>query len=264
MKQNKYGEVQESNEALISMCQSLCEKHQPGSSTTDNRLVISWLDMPFTFYNVIFITGRFEEASELTSEVNRATTIARTKLHPGNIIACRDLLSGSTRNEIDAIFTEEGFSAVAQVTGMAGDLLPLEDSGHPRLRFERATNGQIITDLNCLAYNLPLEVSRASLLHPSCWQDAFAHIAYEGGRPVSTATTFIGNGCLYLAFVATVPDARRKGYADAVIRRSLQEAHKMTGIKRTLLHTSESGLSLYKRLGYYPVADFTFYMANHD
>jgi predicted acetyltransferase len=81
---------------------------------------------------------------------------------------------------------------------------------------------------------------------------------------VSTATTIVHEGALYLALVATAPDARRNGYAEAVIRHSLQEAHDFTGVNRTILHATKDGFPVYKRIGYQTVANFTWYMPNHE
>lgn len=89
------------------------------------------------------------------------------------------------------------------------------------------------------------------------WHDhAYGFVAYEGDKPVSTATAIINDGCLYLFLVATAPDARRKGYGEAVVRHALQTAHEATGIGRTVLHGTEDGSPIYLRLGYRPTEKF--------
>jgi len=151
------------------------------------------------------------------------------------------------------------------IVGMTAQSLPFLSQGPTDLRIERASGrGEIVTDVNSTAYGLPLESGRDSLLHLPFWQNAFPYVGYVGDRPVSTATTIVHEDVLYLALVATVPDARRKGYAEAVIRHSLQKAHDATGLSRTVLHATEAGLPVYKRLGYHTVADFTWYMPSHD
>jgi GNAT superfamily N-acetyltransferase len=57
-------------------------------------------------------------------------------------------------------------------------------------------------------------------------QTDFSHgfVAYEGDKPASTARAIINQGCLFLFLVATMPEARRKGYGEAVVRHSLQAA----------------------------------------
>lgn len=48
--------------------------------------------------------------------------------------------------------------------------------------------------------------------------------AHEGDKPVSTATSIIDEGCLFLFLVATAPDGGRKGYGKAVVRDALAES----------------------------------------
>jgi GNAT superfamily N-acetyltransferase len=72
----------------------------------------------------------------------------------------------------------------------------------------------------------------------------------------TTATAIINEGCIFLFLVATAPDARRKGYGEAVTRHALQTAREATGIRRTVLHATEPGYPIYLRLGYHPTVKF--------
>jgi predicted acetyltransferase len=61
--------------------------------------------------------------------------------------------------------------------------------------------------------------------------------------------------------VATQPDAQCYGYAEAVMRHSLAEASKATGLQRSILHATDSGRSIYLRMGYRDTARFTGYVS---
>jgi GNAT superfamily N-acetyltransferase len=63
--------------------------------------------------------------------------------------------------------------------------------------------------------------TRLSLVNKTTlWlEHAYGFLAYEGDKPVSTATAIFNDGCLFLFLVAMAPDARRKGYGEAVMRR---------------------------------------------
>jgi GNAT superfamily N-acetyltransferase len=119
------------------------------------------------------------------------------------------------------------------------------------------TRRQAFAELNCAAYGVPIETGRSLLQEHTLWhQHAYGFVAYEGDTPVSTATAIITEGCLFLFLVATAPDARRKGYGEAVVRHALQAAHEATGIRRTVLHATELGYPVYLRLGYHPTVKF--------
>jgi predicted GNAT family acetyltransferase len=87
----------------------------------------------------------------------------------------------------------------------------------------------------------------------------YAYIGLENGVPVSAAATVETNGCLFLALVATAPEAQRKGYADATVRKALFEGAKATGLTRTVLHATMAGAPVYERIGYRRVATIRFY-----
>jgi predicted acetyltransferase len=72
---------------------------------------------------------------------------------------------------------------------------------------------------------------------------------------VSTATAIINGHCIFL-FLATMPEVRRKGYGEAVVRHALQTAYEATGISRSVLHATEAGYPLYLRLGYHQTVKF--------
>jgi len=102
-----------------------------------------------------------------------------------------------------------------------------------------------------------VETSLSLVKEHTLWHEhAYGFVAYEGGKPVSTATVIINQGCLFLFLVATMPEARCKGYGEAVVRHALQTAYEATGIGRTVLHATDAGYPLYLRLGYLPTVKF--------
>ena len=81
-------------------------------------------------------------------------------------------------------------------------------------------------------------------------------------RPVTTAAAIITGDVIGLYSVATVPESRRSGYAEAIIRKIVEEARRSTGIERTVLQATQSGLALYQRMGYQSVTNFNVYIAD--
>lgn len=77
-----------------------------------------------------------------------------------------------------------------------------------------------------------------------------------GGRVVSTLLEIDCGGDCSINSVATVPNLWRKGMAGALIQSVLVDAHRR-GCTTTTLQASPSAESLYRRLGYRPVCDWT-------
>jgi len=253
-------EVLESNAVFISVWRQFAESFENADITTRDGLAIGWPDVPLSLYNNIFLVRNIEDAEILRTRVHEAASFASTKRQAGVVTVCHELLRGLARLEVNAIFESEGYLPAIPLTGMAGNILPLIAHGHPDLRIERAEdNGVTVTEINCLAYGFTVETGRASLLATPFWQSAFSYVAFSGDRAVATATVIVDRECLYLALVATVPEAQGKGYAKAVVRHALQRAHEATGLTSTILHATQAGYSLYADLGYRAAAHFTCY-----
>jgi GNAT superfamily N-acetyltransferase len=253
-------EVLGSNAFFISVWRQFAESFQNADIATRDGLEIGWPDVPLSMYNNIFLVGNIEDTEILAARVHEATSFARTKRQAGVVTVCHELLGDQAQFEVDAIFESEGYIPAFPLTGMAGNILPLAAPGHPDLRIERAEdNGVDVTEINCRAYGFSVETGRASLLRSSFWQGAFPYVAFSGDRAVATATVVVQRECLYLALVATVPEAQGKGYAQAVVRHALQKAHEATGLTRTILHATQAGYPLYDGLRYRVSAHFTCY-----
>jgi GNAT superfamily N-acetyltransferase len=223
-------------------------------------LTITWPNIPFPFYNALFLTEQLSDRETLQRRVQEAADYMRIRSNGGLFVVCLDNLHGAAKESLLTMLDRTSFVQIP-LTGMAGDILPMEAPGHPALRFEPVLAGaptlQDLAQLNCVAYDLPIEASRCLVDEHTFWHKlAYGFVAYEGDKPVSTATAIINEDCLFLLLVATAPEARRKGYGEAVVRLALQSAHATTGIRRTVLHATEAGYPLYLRVGYHPTAKF--------
>jgi GNAT superfamily N-acetyltransferase len=223
-------------------------------------LEITWPDTHFPFYNALFLTEELTDAQVLHDRVQEAAGYMRARPNGGLFVVCLDNVRGAAKESLPTILAEAKLVQAMPMTGMAGDILPIEAPGHVALRFERILDDSTIRDfaqINCISYNVPVETSLSLVKEHTLWHEhAYGFVAYEGDKPVSTATAIINEGCLFLFLVATMPEARRKGYGEAVVRHALQTAHEATGINRTVLHATEAGYPLYFRLGYHPTAKF--------
>jgi GNAT superfamily N-acetyltransferase len=253
-------ELAESLHQFISIWKLLAKPFTQADQADRPGLAISWAGISFPFYNSLFLTEEINDAKLLQSRISEAAAYMRVRAHGGWFVICTDKLSGAAKENLGKILANEKLIPAIPMTGMAGDILPLEVPVHPALRFVRITDDKTIkdlADLNCVAYNLPIELGHSLVGEHTLWnKHAYGFVAYEGDTPVSTATAIVNEDCLFLFLVATAPEVRRKGYADAIVRHALQTAHEATGIKRTVLHASDAGYPVYLRIGYHPTAKF--------
>jgi GNAT superfamily N-acetyltransferase len=81
-------------------------------------------------------------------------------------------------------------------------------------------------------------------------EDSFGYVGYARGQAVTSAGTFPVAGTIYVAFVATLPEAHGKGYAEAVMRHAIDRGRQGMGLTRMTLHASDMGRPLYQSMGF--------------
>jgi GNAT superfamily N-acetyltransferase len=79
-----------------------------------------------------------------------------------------------------------------------------------------------------------------------------AFVAYTGTEPVACAMTLVSHRMAGVFYVATVPQARRRGLGDALTRVAARSGLEM-GAGAAWLGASELGAGLYRRVGFEPV-----------
>jgi len=256
-------EVIESIEQFTSMWRVFVTDRGNADVTDTVGLAIRWTDNAFPFWNMVFLTQQLASLEALVGYLQEAAAYMRTKKALGFLYVCEEFLGASALEFLPTAVSQAGFEFAFPVHGMAGDFLPIEPPSHRSLRFARVTTEddlQSYADLNSSGYGFPLEAGRAGLAGSTLWKMAVhSYLGYENGVPVSAAATVANNGCLFLALVATMLAAQRKGYGEATVRQALFAGARETGLTRTVLHATDAGFPVYRRIGYHKVCTIQAY-----
>jgi hypothetical protein len=113
----------------------------PRADQTDRPgVAITLPDTQFPFYNALFLTGQVTDAQVLLDRVQEAADYMRARTNRGWFVVCLDNVHGAAKESLATILDQAKFAQAIPITGMAGNILPMEASGHPALRFERIFN----------------------------------------------------------------------------------------------------------------------------
>jgi ribosomal protein S18 acetylase RimI-like enzyme len=132
--------------------------------------------------------------------------------------------------------------------GAVIDELPLDSDAQAE-----PTDLAIVGRVNDLAYGNP-DGRLERTLAPMPDGILRAYKADLDGSPAAVAMTLERDGDCGVSFVATAPQARRKGLATQVMHRLLLDARER-GCTTTSLQATESGKRLYDALGYRRLGD---------
>ncbi|WP_197539774.1 GNAT family N-acetyltransferase [Janthinobacterium agaricidamnosum] len=226
-------------------------------------MAIRWADSQFGFWSCIALIEQDVSRQLLETRLQQAVELMRSKKQPGLIWLFEDLLDPAARDALPETIEQAGLTLALAGFGMAGDILPIPEPHHPELRFVRVTTEEQLlayADINARAYGMPLEAARDGLQGSALWkQGIHAYLALENDVPVSCAASVAVDGRLFVALVATNPDAQRKGYGEAVTRKALHEGAKATGLTRAILHATMAGAPVYERIGLHKTSSVHFY-----
>lgn len=178
---------------------------------------------------------------------------------------CEDYMSAPLRREAPRIFKQHGLRHLTEAPGMYAERLLPPKRPLPDVEV-RAVSDQVtradFAEIMSTAFEIPKSVSTAVYGSERAWKGDFhGYVGYAQGKAVTSAAAVIASGVVGLYSVATMPRHRRRGLAEAIMRWVVEDAKKTTGIERTVLQATSSGLALYEAMGYRTVTKFDVYIS---
>ena len=179
---------------------------------------------------------------------------------------CDDFLSAPLRREAPRIFSDRGLRHLTEAPGMYADRLLPAKRALPALEIRPVSDEptrDAFAEIMSTGFEIPHSVSTAIYGAARAWLGGFrGYVGYANGKPVTSAAAVTAGGVVGLYSVATLPQHRRRGFAEAIMRQVMEQAGRSAGIERTVLQATASGLSLYEAMGYRRVTQFDVYISD--
>lgn len=221
---------------------------------------VSWALM-----NAAFLRAPVDSEKALSAAASSAARYFSQGKHGWAFVLGDDWLAPQVRERAEHLLAWYGLKPAMSVTGMVAERLvePL----HPPAPFDLrpvkdAWTREALSDINSSCYDVPRDVGREAFAVESIYgPDCQGFVGCRDGEAATSAAVLRVDGVAYIAMVATLPQYRRMGGAEAVMRSALAAARSDWGIERTVLHATDAGLPVYRRMGYRPVTRFRMYLA---
>lgn len=231
-----------------------------GRALREDGLALAWMDKLWAVGNQVFLDSALNHPDDLDRYVSLAKKLAAPLQKPWMLTLCTDLVPADI--SIESILENHGFSLATVLTGMETERLNPAPETLPQPEFRPVASqadGVIYGQINADAYGIPEELGVEALQDPELWTFGNTHgvIAFDGGTPAACASTVrINRDDAYLAIVATRQNFRKRGLAEAAMRKSMEMAFPASGFKKAILHASPEGKSLYEKMGFQTVTHF--------
>ena len=218
-----------------------------------NGVATMFAHVPLPFLNLSTPDSPLANAGALRGALAIVRERAQTCEHGSLLALCEPWVPADWQR----VALEEGFAMALNMTGMAAGHLLSPRRTLPALAFRRVSDETSARDLamiNAQAYGIPSELFEC-MCNLHLWHaDSFGYVGYAGEKAVTSTAAFPVAGTMYIALVATVPEAHGKGYAEAVMRHTIEQAGRTMGPARMTLHASDMGRPVYQAMGFEPGA----------
>jgi ribosomal protein S18 acetylase RimI-like enzyme len=179
---------------------------------------------------------------------------------------CQDFLPQPLRREASRVFKRHGLRQLTEAPGMYTERLLPPTRSLPALDVRPVADEPTraaFADVMSTAFEIPHSVSMSVYGAERAWKGTFqGYVGYSNGRAVTTTAAVIKGDVIGLYSVATLPQHRRLGFAEAIMRQLIQQAEETRGVSRTVLQATSSGLSLYEAMGYRTVTSFNVFISD--
>jgi GNAT superfamily N-acetyltransferase len=254
------GEVRESHEQFSAAWSLYARCSHAGEVVDTDGLCIANARQPWFLMNAALLTEPVSSQAHPEACAHAALAYFAREHRPWFLAGSQQWLGDGAPATLSRLGLTKAITVVGMVAAqLASPTRPLPEVDTRRIHDEQGRLA--LADLNAAAYDISSEWVRGAVAGESLWQaPLYGYVAYVDGHPVSTAFAVPLHGVLYVGYVATALAHRRRGLAELVMRRSLEDATQETGITRTALHATADGYPVYLRMGYRPVDAFALYV----
>lgn len=227
-----------------------------GRAEERSGVILITAPVRYSVFNIALLSAPLPPGIE--GELDRRLGVAADHFnsisYPWSCWICEDYLSRQDLRRIYRVFSALGLDSIGDPPGMempelnpprrplpAPEMRPVRDA-ETRAGFARLANA---------CFRLPMPFATAAYEPEEAWSHPLSMwTAWENGRVVASAATVAAHGALGIYSVGTLPELRGQGYAEAVMRRAIDDARAAGATGPLVLQSSPAGLNLYRKLGF--------------
>ena len=230
----------------------------------DGALAI-YSGLDYGVFNIALLEGNSPEGIDgLNQRLAQCARYYAPRTKRWSFWLCEDALDAVTRRRARALLMDHDLKPISQAPGMLAEalvppvrLLPKIDC-HP---VEDRLTRQNFCALTAVSFDIPMTIAKAVYEPERAWcGDYRGFVGTAGGKPVAIIAMVATREALGVYSLSTLPEWRRRGYGEALLRAAVAAEQARTGIQRVVLQSTDAGYSLYRRLGFQEVAKFSVYL----
>ncbi len=225
--------------------------------------VAMYSGLDYGVFNIALLT-RPVSGNELEARLHAMARFFRERTLRWSVWVCEDLLDPALRRHAREVFAKFGLRTISNPPGMIADRLLPPVRPLPPIEFRRVNDPKsrkAFTELTSLSFDIPYMVAKAVYSRAGAWDGEYqGFVAYAGAELVAIVAMVAAADAIGVYSLATVPDSRRRGYGEALLRAAASQTAAQTGLSRLVLQSTEAGYNLYKTMGFRDATRFSVYL----
>jgi ribosomal protein S18 acetylase RimI-like enzyme len=177
---------------------------------------------------------------------------------------CEDLLDPRTVRKLDTLLDAMGLVRILDAPGMETPELDEPRRELPALQVDAVADERtrkVFTELISDSFHIPYPTAKVLYEPEERWRARLrAWVGFEGdGVPVCCAASVVHAGAMGIYSVATAPARRRRGHAEAIMRRMVTTIRAEGFEGPLVLQATPDGRRLYRAMGFHRTTRFAVY-----
>jgi ribosomal protein S18 acetylase RimI-like enzyme len=205
-----------------------------------------------------------EDIHGLTARLAQCARYYAPRTQRWSFWLCENALDEFTRRRARALLMDHDLRPISQAPGMLAETLAPPVRRLPKIECHRVADRatrQTFCALTAVSFDIPMTIAKAVYEPERAWcGDYRGFVGTAGGKPVAIVAIVATRDALGVYSLSTLPESRRMGYGEALLRAAVAAEQARTGIQRVVLQSTDAGYSLYRRLGFRDVAKFSVYL----
>jgi ribosomal protein S18 acetylase RimI-like enzyme len=218
----------------------------------------------FQMFNAAFLSAPVLSENELALRTALASVHFGARGLEWAFWVCEDWMDPRARRRSRQVLERNGLRFSVELPGMVAERIAPPVKPLPALEVRRVAGPATVSafcGIGSTCFHVPIAWFSEVFDSAGVWKRFAAYVGYVNGEPVATAATLLGGGAVGVYNVATLPDHRRHGYGEAVMRHALEQARREHGIECSTLQSTPAGYGIYQRMGYRTVTKVAVYAA---
>jgi len=219
----------------------------------------------FSVFNIALLT---HPVADIDGEIERRIHLAARhfeKQHrPWSFWICEHWLGARTSRRLTRVMRESGLDLLVESPGMEiPEFAEPPKRPLPPLDCHRVADDETRSAFRRIVevcFQIPHDVARIVYDDPIRWNFPLeVWLGYASGEPVASAAVINAADSIGMYSVATLPQYRGKGYAEALMRHAVKDMRCRGVDGPIVLQSSPAGSELYRRLGFQRTTRFYVY-----